>query len=91
MSRNTYVPNVIENVESFTFNLAFNSLIATLHSDTESFLKGDGGSPLVCPTDSGAYEVVGLVTWGIGCANGGVPGVYTDVFHFRSWVMQEMT
>ncbi|XP_011635278.1 trypsin-3-like [Pogonomyrmex barbatus] len=52
---------------------------------------GDGGSPLVCSTNNGPYQVVGLVTWGIGCANAEVPGVYTDVFNFRSWIIQQAT
>ncbi|XP_012523534.2 phenoloxidase-activating factor 2-like [Monomorium pharaonis] len=51
---------------------------------------GDGGSPLVC-SNNGPYQVVGLVTWGIGCAGAGVPGVYTNVNYFYSWIMQQMT
>merc|ERR1711974_485573 len=30
---------------------------------------GDGGSPLVCQAQSGRWTVVGLVTWGVGCAS----------------------
>lgn len=51
---------------------------------------GDGGSPLVC-LNNGRFEVIGLVIWGIGCADAGVPGVYTNVYNFRSWIMQQMT
>jgi len=40
---------------------------------------GDGGSPLVCEAKSGRWYVVGLVTWGVGCAESGVPGVYANV------------
>ncbi|KAL0113897.1 hypothetical protein PUN28_011317 [Cardiocondyla obscurior] len=47
---------------------------------------GDGGSPLVCSTNNGPYQVVGLVTWGIGCASPGVPGVYTSVSSLSSWI-----
>jgi len=46
---------------------------------------GDGGSPLVCQSDSGRWTVVGLVTWGIGCASE-IPGVYARVAGFRSWI-----
>ncbi|XP_032672431.1 phenoloxidase-activating factor 2-like isoform X2 [Odontomachus brunneus] len=51
---------------------------------------GDGGSPLVC-SNNGPFQIVGLVTWGIGCAGAGIPGVYTNVFNFLSWIMQQMT
>jgi len=48
---------------------------------------GDGGSPLVCQSQSGHWTVVGLVTWGVGCAST-VPGVYARVSHFLSWINQ---
>jgi len=46
---------------------------------------GDGGSPLVCQAKSGRWTVMGLVTWGVGCASD-VPGVYARVSHFRNWI-----
>jgi len=46
---------------------------------------GDGGSPLVCQAQSGRWTVVGLVTWGIGCASH-LPGVYVDISQFRDWI-----
>jgi len=48
---------------------------------------GDGGSPLVCQAQSGRYTVVGLVTWGVGCASD-VPGVYAKISYFRDWINQ---
>merc|ERR1712165_288560 len=46
---------------------------------------GDGGSPLVCQAQSGRWTVVGLVSWGIGCASD-VPGVYARMSHFTQWI-----
>jgi len=46
---------------------------------------GDGGSPLVCQARSGRWTVVGLVTWGVGCAEQ-LPGVYVRVSQFRDWI-----
>jgi len=46
---------------------------------------GDGGSPLVCQGLSGRWTVVGLVTWGVGCASD-VPGVYARMSHFTQWI-----
>ncbi|KAG5307809.1 PEX16 protein, partial [Pseudoatta argentina] len=50
---------------------------------------GDGGSPLVCLTSTGQYKVVGLVSWGIGCGDARVPGVYTDVSYFYDWIIKQ--
>ena len=43
--------------------------------------QGDGGSPLACrsKTDPNRYEVVGLVAFGIGCGENGIPGVYANI------------
>ncbi|UYV65446.1 CLIPA10 [Cordylochernes scorpioides] len=46
---------------------------------------GDGGSPLVCER-GGVYHVAGLVSWGIGCGQPGVPGIYVDVAYYRQWI-----
>ena len=48
--------------------------------------EGDGGSPLVCETGSGSWKVAGLVSWGIGCGQPGVPGVYANVAYYRNWI-----
>uniref|UniRef100_A0A1B6HKB4 Phenoloxidase-activating factor 2 n=1 Tax=Homalodisca liturata TaxID=320908 RepID=A0A1B6HKB4_9HEMI len=49
--------------------------------------KGDGGSPLVCPTqqNSGVYLQAGIVSWGIDCGQE-APAAYTNVALFRSWI-----
>ncbi|KAK4292030.1 hypothetical protein Pmani_035177 [Petrolisthes manimaculis] len=50
--------------------------------------KGDGGSPLVCPRGDGFYTQAGIVAWGIGCGEAGVPGVYANITHSRDWIIQ---
>ncbi|XP_037074410.1 fibroin heavy chain-like [Pollicipes pollicipes] len=54
--------------------------------------KGDGGSPLVCPskTDPNKYVQAGIVAWGIGCGEGGVPGVYASVPKLLTWVQEKL-
>ncbi|XP_023158889.1 trypsin alpha-like isoform X1 [Ceratitis capitata] len=44
--------------------------------------QGDSGGPLV----SGGV-LVGVVSWGKGCALAKYPGVYADIATFRSWVV----
>jgi len=50
--------------------------------------KGDGGSPLVCPSsqDPNTYIQAGIVAWGIGCGEDGTPGVYADVSQASCWI-----
>ena len=53
---------------------------------------GDSGGPLLlAPTDDAEDdEVVGLVSWGIGCADDNYPGVYTRVSYFYDWIVEAM-
>eukprot|EP00092_Neocalanus_flemingeri_P033547 GFUD01036470.1.p1 GENE.GFUD01036470.1~~GFUD01036470.1.p1 ORF type:complete len:505 (-),score=163.46 GFUD01036470.1:70-1584(-) len=54
---------------------------------------GDGGSPLVCPSQSrpGQFVQAGIVSWGLGCGQDGVPGVYADVDSAMCWVDWEVS
>ena len=55
------------------------------------FLQGDSGGPLVHYDNvTRAYSVVGLVSWGVGCAAENRPGVYTNVHKYLPWINTNM-
>lgn len=41
--------------------------------------QGDSGGPMIARDEAGQAVQVGIVSWGIGCARAGYPGVYAQV------------
>jgi len=49
--------------------------------------QGDSGGPLY---DSDNNALVGIVSWGYGCAQARYPGVYSRISHQISWIQNEI-
>ncbi|WP_250027723.1 S1 family peptidase [Paractinoplanes maris] len=52
-------------------------------STTADTCQGDSGGPMVGHGRHGEWVQVGIVSWGLGCARDGFPGVYTQLSTFR--------
>jgi len=54
----------------------------------EDACQGDSGGPLIMTNSDGEYELIGIVSWGYGCAQAGYPGVYSKIHSRLNWFFQ---
>uniref|UniRef100_A0A8U8AW08 chymotrypsin n=1 Tax=Geospiza parvula TaxID=87175 RepID=A0A8U8AW08_GEOPR len=54
-------------------------------ADGASSCMGDSGGPLVCQKD-GAWNLVGIVSWGSSTCDTKTPGVYAKATKLRDWI-----
>jgi len=65
---------------SITADMICAGLIGTGGKDS---CQGDSGGPLFAVDKGGSYVLIGVVSWGSGCADADYPGVYARVSYFR--------
>lgn len=62
-----------------------NMICAGFASGGKDSCQGDSGGPLFEKID-GANVQIGIVSWGLGCARAGAPGVYTKIGNYLAWL-----
>lgn len=71
--------------ESYDGEITDNMICAGLQKGGVDSCQGDSGGPATATID-GTRRLVGIVSWGEGCALQDKYGVYTNVSKFRQWV-----
>ncbi|XP_068612514.1 coagulation factor VII [Brachionichthys hirsutus] len=71
-------------------NITRNMLCAGLRNGGQDACEGDSGGPLATRYKK-TWFLTGVVSWGKGCANENLYGVYTRVSNFLSWIEDIMS
>ncbi len=72
------------------FNLTDSQICAGFLAGGKDSCQGDSGGPLMLKSQ-GQDTLVGIVSFGDGCAQENSPGVYTSVAAYRDWIAQTTT
>jgi len=78
-----------------TTNSAYSSsditsqMICAADSNKDS-CQGDSGGPMVT-NEGNYYSIIGVVSWGYGCAQANAPGVYARVTNQLQWIRDRMS
>lgn len=79
----------VKQCSGYSPNQITSSMICASNSGKDS-CQGDSGGPLVA-LEGSSYSLVGVVSWGYGCAQARYPGVYAKTTSQLSWIRSRMS
>jgi secreted trypsin-like serine protease len=66
--------------------MLFSKIINTV-GDKDTCQGDSGGGLYAYDSKLQRYVVVGITSYGVGCASAGYPGIYTRISYFYNWIM----
>ena len=80
------------NCGSMTSLMTEDMICAGLLEGGRDSCQGDSGGPLVAadPARNNSMSLIGIVSWGYGCAEADSLGIYSEVSHFIDWLTEQM-
>ncbi|XP_021915461.1 venom protease-like isoform X2 [Zootermopsis nevadensis] len=73
----------------FTQPVLDTALCAGAEEGGRDACRGDSGGPLMLQLQSGRWATIGVVSWGIRCAEPNTPGIYTRVNSYLQWIVEK--
>ena len=73
-------------VEKVNFNQSYSFYFRNANFFLLDTCQGDSGGPLMMFTTSNQWVLIGLTSYGIGCARAAYAGVYTRVAYYQDWI-----
>lgn len=52
--------------------------------------QGDSGGPMHKEGPTGSMDIIGVVSWGRGCARPNLPGIFTKVVNYLPWINKKL-
>lgn len=76
--------------EAYKGKIKESMICAGLKAGGKDSCQGDSGGPLVVSNADGSHTLIGVVSWGEGCARANKYGVYSKVNYAFEWIQSKM-